>query len=726
MSNKEQHVDGASESAVKEIRSIAATRDGGYVPPLITSKLGMDASQSHALLNDPTLIEDFSDIINNRPTVGSQQALGNEDSESMGGSVVVTPTSNKSSPFNSKLSILGNAAEKSHTPLRHRDDDEDNDVEKEVEVEVEAEKHTHDGSGRGQRHSKENSTELPGSYDYSDSEFEDNLEKRLQDIDTDPSDSGDNDEGHSVVDDTANRELADMDEFSDGLKYAISEDEDEDEEENYSDDYDFDRKFEDADFEGESGNVEEENDDYQPLPPPRELDPDKLYALYAFNGHDSSHCQLGQDEPCILLNDQDAYWWLVKRITDGKIGFAPAEILETFPERLARLNCWKNENMSSQSVASSTDSKDDSNKDNESDADSMTPTPALKGYGKGNKSVSFNDVVGYADRFIDDAVEGKSSDSDEDGDNEGEKDDDHGEDDDEDAKVRHRDEFTEAKLNFAKFEDDDMSDVVSDVSFSTSLNTPLNIKKVRRATNKNDVLLKPVSSLVMPLSNNEDEDGPGANQEEVRDEKSKLTDGGEFDTDLKKVFEAPRMPFTNGMAKSDSQNSLSTIGEFSPSSSEWTNDSPSTPVVVEENSGIPSSRAIKDISQYIHANLKIEESSNSENVQEQTQEKTQDKSSPEAIEEKKTQADVQQPKEDPEKQSSVSLHSSSEEDFYMDEQRVISSASVNSSFSGSRVPSNTNVSDPASKPHSLVQHLYAPVFDRMDVLMKQLDDIIRK
>ncbi|CAI1796492.1 hypothetical protein SEUBUCD646_0A00830 [Saccharomyces eubayanus] len=726
MSNKEQHVDGASESAVKEIRSIAATRDGGYVPPLMTSKLGVDSSQSHALLNDPTLIEDFSDIIKNRPTMGSQQASGNEDSESMGGSVVVTPTSNKSSPFNSKLSILGNAAEKTHAPLRHKDDDDD----VEEEVEVEAEKHTHEGSGRGQRHSKENSTELPGSYDYSDSEFEDNLEKRLQDIETDPTDSGDNEEEveeeqHSVVDDIANHELADMDDFSDGLKYAISEDEDEEGEENYSDDYDFDRKFEDADFEGESGSLDEENDDYQPLPPPRELDPDKLYALYAFNGHDSSHCQLGQDEPCILLNDQDAYWWLVKRITDGKIGFAPAEILETFPERLARLNCWKNENMSSQSVASSTDSKDDSHKNNESDADSMTPTPALKGYGKGNKSVSFNDVVGYADRFIDDAVEEKSSDSDEDGDNEGEKDDDHGDDDDDDAKVRHRDEFTEAKLNFTKFEDDDMSDVVSDVSFSTSLNTPLNVKKVRRANNKNDVLLKPVSSLVMPLSSsNEDKDGLNANQD-VKDEKSKITDG-EFDTDLKKVFEAPRMPFTNGMAKSDSQNSLSTIGEFSPSSSEWTNDSPSAPAVVEEISGIPSSRAIKDISQYIHPSLKIQESSNNENVQDQAQDKTQDKPTPEATGEKNPQAEVEQPKEDTEKQSSVSLHSSSEEDFYMDEQRVISSASVNSSFSGLRVPSNTNVSDPTSKPHSLVQHLYAPVFDRMDVLMKQLDDIIRK
>ncbi|QID77890.1 protein phosphatase regulator [Saccharomyces pastorianus] len=62
----------------------------------------------------------------------------------------------------------------------------------------------------------------------------------------------------------------------------------------------------------------------------------------------------------------------------------------------------------------------------------------------------------------------------------------------------------------------------------------------------------------------------------------------------------------------------------------------------------------------------------------------------------------------------------------MDEQRAVSSASINSSLSGSRALSNTNMSDPASKPNSLVQHLYAPVFDRMDVLMKQLDEIIRK
>lgn len=313
MSNKEEHVDETSASGVKEVSSIAARHDNCYAPSLITSTSGMDSFQSHALLNDPTLIEDYSDIINNRPTSGSKLTLGNEDSESMGGSVVVTPTSNKSSPFNSKLNILSNAAEKGHDVLRNRDDD------KELEEEN-VEKHMHSNSKRDQRHYKENSSELPDSYDYSDSEFEDNLERRLQEIETDSVDSADKDEVHFSVDNTMN---PDVDDFSDGLKYAISEDEDE--EENYSDDDDFDRKFQDSGFQGEKDDLEEENDDYQPLSPPRELDPDKLYALYAFNGHDSSHCQLGQDEPCILLNDQDAYWWLVKRITDGKIGFAPAK-----------------------------------------------------------------------------------------------------------------------------------------------------------------------------------------------------------------------------------------------------------------------------------------------------------------------------------------------------------------------------------------------------------------
>lgn len=87
-------------------------------------------------------------------------------------------------------------------------------------------------------------------------------------------------------------------------------------------------------------------DDFLPSPPsspPRELDPSKLYALYDFNGPDSSHIELLKDDSVELLNDTDSYWWLVRRMRDGRVGFAPAEILETYKERLARLNCWKNE-----------------------------------------------------------------------------------------------------------------------------------------------------------------------------------------------------------------------------------------------------------------------------------------------------------------------------------------------------------------------------------------------
>lgn len=80
-----------------------------------------------------------------------------------------------------------------------------------------------------------------------------------------------------------------------------------------------------------------------PASPPRELDPNKLYALYDFSGPDSSQVELSKDDAVQLLNDSDSFWWLVRRTGDGTVGFAPAEILETYEERLARLNCWKNE-----------------------------------------------------------------------------------------------------------------------------------------------------------------------------------------------------------------------------------------------------------------------------------------------------------------------------------------------------------------------------------------------
>lgn len=114
-----------------------------------------------------------------------------------------------------------------------------------------------------------------------------------------------------------------------------------------------------------------------PRSPPREIDPGKLYGLYDFSGPDPSHCTLSREEPVFLINDLDNYWWLIRKMTklerilhskktrvyhddddgqdhenhdisddeDGKIGFVPAECLETYGERLARLNCFKNEEL---------------------------------------------------------------------------------------------------------------------------------------------------------------------------------------------------------------------------------------------------------------------------------------------------------------------------------------------------------------------------------------------
>lgn len=108
---------------------------------------------------------------------------------------------------------------------------------------------------------------------------------------------------------------------------------------------------EDDDNHDDDDSSDDEFDDFNdyiiepPLPPPKELHPDKLYALFEFTGDNPSHCELERDEPVVLLNDQDGYWWLIRKESNGKIGFAPAECLETYEERLARLNCWKNEEL---------------------------------------------------------------------------------------------------------------------------------------------------------------------------------------------------------------------------------------------------------------------------------------------------------------------------------------------------------------------------------------------
>ncbi|KAG0667990.1 hypothetical protein C6P45_005174 [Maudiozyma exigua] len=354
--------------------------------------------------------------------------------------------------------------------------------------------------------------------DYSDSEFEDNLEQRMLDL-----------RGGGEVSSTetslneARTELRNKLE-QEGPSLEFSDDEDDGEEEGEDNDDDDD---------------DEEEEEFQPLAPPQELDPDKLYALYAFNGPDTSHCPLEQDESCLLLNDQDSYWWLVKRVRDNRIGFAPAEILETFPERLARLNCWKNENLSSSSRL------DEKHKTH------------LENYNNNGKSVSFNDIVSYADRYVDDDT-------------------------------IHEDTFGNEATRF----NDEISDTVSDVSFSTGYTQPLEYKKTRRSPGQveEDTLHDDIEGLLNPtkITSTHQQTNPETSED-----------------DLTKVFEAPVVPFKqNKLHTSRSENSISSIGEFSPSSSDQTNDdSPrelaTTTVGSPRQRPLPQSHALHHISNIV-------------------------------------------------------------------------------------------------------------------------------
>lgn len=180
-----------------------------------------------------------------------------------------------------------------------------------------------------------------------------------------------------------------------------------------------------------------------PRSPPREIDPDKVYGLYDFSGPDPLHCTLSRDEPVYLLNDEDNYWCLIKKLSKEermavislrlngsevprdpfedeeyeKIGFVPAECLETYGERLARLNCFKNEEL--EKLSREDPDNDDSIQildnepyglDNNSaqsnmSQDSTHTTDLERRNTKTNKSVTFEDleILDFYDQEEDDA-----------------------------------------------------------------------------------------------------------------------------------------------------------------------------------------------------------------------------------------------------------------------------------------------------------------------------------
>ncbi|CAL9729608.1 bud site selection protein 14 [Monosporozyma unispora] len=657
-----------------------------------------------------------------------------------------------------------------------------------------------EGENDGQVDQDEDEHDL--NMEYSDSDFEDNLEQRMMHLDGDNETDSLNPSEKTVTplhsgSTTPNYEYSD-DEYDHTSKdnETSHNDQDLNNQLNISD------NEEDENYGDEEEEEAEEDEDYQPLPPPQELDPEKLYALYAFNGPDPSHCQLEQDESCILLNDEDTYWWLVKRCRDNNIGFAPAELLETFPERLARLNCWKNENMTSSTVNSSQsiDIINQNEREQQEELETKKNSSLKLPYqtGKSDKSVSFNDIVSYANRYVENGSESDETVSDNNSDVVVNELSSKVKEDKKITKYNHIDKFTNEVISYNKRSDMDEnnSDVVSDVSFNTGYTQPLNMVKIRESksiknihneiiddapkrheeVNKwsdvkglgisevenppehvaSDADIEDLENLDLNKTGDQSEDSKVDN-EETDEQKSINTSTNE----LHKIFEAPIIPFgkdnDSKIKKSTSDYSISTIGEFSPSSSEWTNDSPNlknTGNTEEatndenafnntfESTNIPSTRAVQDISQLVEQSPSPKKNETDKVINEYTSGNLQDNqdhhasspishpnsSSSDTI--SSAEGEFKMYMEDGELQASTtsvtsnnSSHKNQTIGYISDlsgQKSTIKDTSItNSSFSSDQTSSNTYQ-------HPLVQDMYNPILSKIDILMTKIDQIVQQ
>lgn len=77
-----------------------------------------------------------------------------------------------------------------------------------------------------------------------------------------------------------------------------------------------------------------------------EIDFKYVYALRTFVATEEGQANALKGDEMILLNDTNSYWWLVRLVKDSTVGFLPAEHIETPSERLARLNKYRNGELS--------------------------------------------------------------------------------------------------------------------------------------------------------------------------------------------------------------------------------------------------------------------------------------------------------------------------------------------------------------------------------------------
>ncbi|KAJ3255972.1 hypothetical protein HK103_005779 [Boothiomyces macroporosus] len=74
----------------------------------------------------------------------------------------------------------------------------------------------------------------------------------------------------------------------------------------------------------------------------KEIDYSMVYALYTFIASMDGQITVEKGQMLELLDDSNSYWWAVKNVSNGEIGYIPAENIETPQEKLARFNKSRN------------------------------------------------------------------------------------------------------------------------------------------------------------------------------------------------------------------------------------------------------------------------------------------------------------------------------------------------------------------------------------------------
>lgn len=89
---------------------------------------------------------------------------------------------------------------------------------------------------------------------------------------------------------------------------------------------------------------DEEASDFSTSPsiPDENIDFSLVYTLHTFEATVEGQASVKKEDSLTLLDDSNSYWWLIKNLKTLEIGYIPAENIETPYERLARLNKYRN------------------------------------------------------------------------------------------------------------------------------------------------------------------------------------------------------------------------------------------------------------------------------------------------------------------------------------------------------------------------------------------------